>query len=1027
MRANSIATWGMCALVLASCAHEERRMPAGPQGSNEPPPSPSFAPPQYVIADPSGARTKTVMLPLGARGAVGLAVDKRRIVAGQGEPRVALDTAPDALVGASQIPVRFGGGFLFWTARAIYRADAFDSKLVPVSRMPDAIETISFGPKFLLVRTHNGERWGLGLPNGERAAVLPLGIADVQALDDGRAIAMSDQGVVLTSTDHGAHWTDATAQLRSSPSKVTVVAGDVWLLESNGGASRLDSDGHFSWFDKEPVDPAADVRPQDPRWRGTETPLHLALHAGASIDDSTAIVIDSGDVFRVDVHTGQLLSVVSGHIPPDARCEAVPAFGDVLFACAASRNAGASAFVVSHTLSSESVTVEQTFVGGGQFFVSDDGGLAYAGSCQGVPAGPAGAPVVCVRTPGGRWEERDLSGLVPDAGASDIDVARWVPRSDGRVVAIVVGPSPGIYDPQVASFQPIAAEVREVVGQGALSYPLQPGKHAHVRLKPRGHGSGLVDSSWSFGSGNTLHGWQRHGESVELSEDGKLKRSPYAFDVVFAGSMGLGRSKDGRLYQSLDHGASWSEVATPPSGADALDLASCTSVGCDLGAFYRVGWSLRPPHDEPPKTPAPPAPEVRRTRGLELSCRPQGGVTARTLPHSNDSPDDLGLGASRLPVANDKNEWSYVRNTVARAIVNAPTRDAGGGDSESAPSLRAVFSGFGTTRDGDVITVTGPNKNAFALRRGVAYVAPFDPLGRVVRTSIAMSDVVAAGRRAGMTTDEILAEDFTETGSVVTLTSADATAPSDIVIHNVDHGLLAFMHGERVRVAIRASQNNANVISGVVLGGSSGAAEEAAFLEVEPNGAGRVFKLGSSGISELFDVGSIAAETYYPANPDALAVGPKGELAILRTPSGSDPPSVLDPALLLVQAMPPVALAPWSELKLADDPVCKAESGGFRAALQIIGPWIRVTAPELRVEDAPMIARVRWSPKRVCLEGFEVRLPSVGLRIAQPGGGYESGTLGTWLVGKGSSFARIGVADGIEWRQALDCAIVATP
>jgi hypothetical protein len=190
---------------------------------------------------------------------------------------------------------------------------------------------------------------------------------------------------------------------------------------------------------------------------------------------------------------------------------------------------------------------------------------------------------------------------------------------------------------------------------------------------------------------------------------------------------------------------------------------------------------------------------------------------------------------------------------------------------------------------------------------------------------------------------------------------------------------------------------------------------------------GHVFKVGAGGAIDLFDVSPTANETYYPANPDALAVGPKGDLAVLRTPSGSDPPSALDPAFLIIQATPPTPLAPWSELKLADDPACKAEQGGYRAALQIQGPWVRVTTPELRVEDAPMIARVRWTAKRICLEGFEVKLPNVTVRMPSSGGSSaDSATFATWLVGKGSTFARVGVADGLEWRQALECSVVTT-
>lgn len=1015
------AILGACALTIA-CVHEERRAPVGPQREIEPqsssPSSSGLS--QYLIADPSSSRASAITLPLGPVGVHGLVVDKRRVVVGQGEPRIASDATTETILGASRVAGRFGGGFLFWTANTVYRADSFDAKLVPVVRVPDAIDAISFAPKSLLVRTHNGERWGVVLPNGERASIAPLGVADIQALDDGRAIAFSDQGTVFTSIDGGAHWTDATAQVKSAPAKVSILSGELWLVESNGGASRLELDGHLSWFDKLPSDPAAELRSKDPRWRGSDAPLRAAFRSGAAIDDGTALVVESGDLVRVDVHTGEVISVSSGRLPPDAHCEAVPVAGDVLFACVS--HAGGSAFVVSHTLSSEPA-LEQTFVGGGQFFAGDDGGLAYSGSCQGIPPGPADVPVVCVRTPGGSWEEHDVSRLASDGGVADVNVARWVPRQDGHVVALVVEPSPGIYDPETHVFQPVADDAREVIGRGAVSYATH-GKYGRIMRYKRFAGSaGIVDTSWSFGRGTALRGWQRQGESVEISEDGKLSRSPYSLDVVFAGGLGLGRSSDGRLYQSNDHGASWVEVAAPPSGAESLDLVSCTTAGCDLGSFYRVGWALRPPRIEPPKQSAPAAAEVRRVRGVELACRPQGAIASKLLPRTGDFPEDVGLGVMRLPVANEKNDWSFVRSTILRGIVS-PIHDPPSGDSDATPSLRGLLSGFGTSRDSDTFTVSGPNKNPMALRRALSYVAPFDPLARIVRTSIAMSDVVAAGRRAGMTTDEILAEDFTENGTIVTLTSADPGAPSDIALHNVDHGLLAVVRGERVRVAIRAPQNSATVVSGVVLAGTPGAsADEAAFLEVESSGAGHVFKVGPGGASDLFDVSPTGNETFYPANPDALAVGPKGELAIVRTPSGTDPPSAFDPAVLVVPAMPPSPLAPWSELKLADDPACKAEPGGWRAAIQMMAPWIRVTTPELRVDESPMIARVRWTAKRVCLEGFEVRGPSVNIRVSQAEGGYDTASVATWLVGRGSTFARVAVAEGIEWRQALECSI----
>jgi hypothetical protein len=123
----------------------------------EPPPGPA----QYLVADPS-ARRAGVILSLGSSGSYGLAVDKLRLVVSdkRAEPRVAPDTTDSAIAGAARIPDRFGGGFLFWTDRGLYRADAFDAALRPIARVPDTITTVAFASKFLLVR--HAERRALG-------------------------------------------------------------------------------------------------------------------------------------------------------------------------------------------------------------------------------------------------------------------------------------------------------------------------------------------------------------------------------------------------------------------------------------------------------------------------------------------------------------------------------------------------------------------------------------------------------------------------------------------------------------------------------------------------------------------------------------------------------------------------------------------------------------------------------------------------------------------------------------------------
>src|SRR5439155_12012979 len=124
-------------------------------------------------------------------------------------------------------------------------------------------------------------------------------------------------------------------------------------------------------------------------------------------------------------------------------------------------------------------------------------------------------------------------------------------------------------------------------------------------------------------------------------------------------------------YQSTDHGATWAEVAAPPGASATLELLGCSSAGCDLGGFYRVGWAVRAPRPEPAPKPAPPAPEVRRTKPMELVCRPAGAAASRVLKRGERSPEDLGLGGTtRLPVAGDSGTVTYLRAPFIRGILN---------------------------------------------------------------------------------------------------------------------------------------------------------------------------------------------------------------------------------------------------------------------------------------------------------------------------------------------------------------------
>lgn len=1015
---------------IAACGHDEpSRVPSlrlspptsvpGGEGAT--------GPTSYLVSDSGGRGADGVRVKLGA-GQIGVVVEGARAVVGKGEPVVAAEIVPEALTGTAAIPARLGGGFLFHTDRALYRAATFTGALQPLGRVTDSIQSFAFAPKAVLVRARNGERWSIGLPSGDRVAADFAGVADIEALDDGRALAFDDQGLAYSSIDAGAHWSEVTSLLKSSPTRVAVVKGELWILESGGGAQRLEPDGRLVSFDAAPEEEEEVVRTADARWRGSDTPLRTAFTLGAAIDDNTAVVYAEGDIVKVDLRTGDLVSVAPGKLPPHVMCQAIGTSNDVLFACTSSmsgahNNGAVSAFVASRTLAGDPV-VEQSFAGEGLFWAGDDGGLAFSAPCGAVTSTPASSPALanplapapsfvdghtqaCVRQPDGSWRDVEVPATAIPSSTT-VHVARWIPRADGTAVALLSGQVAGVYDPHASSFERLPSAQLDVADPSSP----RPRRYRAGRVAFQGHA--IVDTSWTLSPSGALRGYLAHMGSVEIVPGGRVSRSPYVLDVVAAGAFALGRTAEGRLYQTSDHGASWVEVERPPTGAAATGAHACTSAGCDLGAFYRVGWVPRAPRPETVRGQAKAAPDVRRVRAPELTCRPAGGAQMKAVARTSFSPEDLGLGATKLPLTAD-NQESLLRAVLPRGILH-PVHDATG-DGSDAPGLRGVLSGYRTANDGDALHALGPVRSIQALRRTVSFLAGFDPSGTTRRAAIGYGDVLAAGRAAGMTTDEIMSDDMTESGNLVLVTPRDGNAPSEMVFHNA-RGLLAVLRAERSRVVVRPSQNDGLVVSAAALGG-----DEVALLEIESGGPEHVFKVNAAGASDLFDLGTNLGDAmFYPGNPDAIAIGPKGDVAIVRTASGSEPASELDPALLVIPGSKPKALAPWSKLALANDPACIADSTGYRTTLQLIGPWIRTTSPDLRVEEGPMLARVKWSEARVCLEGLEVKVPGVNVRV--PGeSGSEPFRQSSWLVSRGGSFARVAVGEGVDWRQPLECTL----
>lgn len=969
----------------------------------------------YILADESGPGSST-LVPVRA-GVFGVIVGKERLLASaDGEFRKAGAPAAEEFAGVRVAPSRLGGGFVFWTEGALYRADTFDGLLTPVVRLPAVIDAVTFGPKGVFVRSREGQRWSIDLRTRERLPLTPPGLQALVGSDDGRALAIDATGALHASVDGGERWTDVTATMADAAEKLEIVEGEPWAISTQGEPYRLASDGHLGAYRALPEETPLTIRPADPRWRGADVPLRSVFREGAALPDGTAVVIEQGDVIRLDARTGAIRSVVAGRLPPDASCQALQASGELLFACSGGgHHAAATAFVVSHAADPAGPVVEQTFYDEGRFFGSDDGGLSWDGPCSpsGAPTSPDGSTVGCVRQPGGAWRDVDLAALAGDAGAAPFAAVQWVPRADGSTLAVAT----------LASATRVLFDTRNGT---SVALPVELEAEAVARKMPRvkqgirrkyrlgGGSAGIIDDSFTALPSGGVRGFLRRGGAVDITPDGRVTRSSFDFDAVTAGPFALGRAGDGRLFQSSDHGASWTLVADAPAQGRGVELRACSSAGCDFGAFFRVGWQADAPLVEEPRPSAPEPATLRVPRVPTFACKPRGGPSLRSVAADARSPDDLGLGATRLTLPPDDSVADFVRGTIPRGIVN-PGYASASSDGLVQP-LRAMAYGARVALQDERLVFQQNGASALGYERPFVFVPPFDPAAPVRKVTLPMRDILGAGRAAGMPLEDIFSDDMTEVGEVLALTPGEPRASAEIAFRN-GRGLLAWTRGGRSLMGFRLPTNDgANVVAGVILG-----EREAAFLEIEDTGVEHVFRATPAGNVDVFEMG--VASGVFPANPDTLAVSPHGDLVVLRTASGSEPASGLDPALILGPSQRPVVLAPWSTLIMADDPACAAKDG-FRATLSLIAPWVAFSAPDLRARKEPMIARVRWSEARVCLEALEVSVPSIKIRT-RTAYGTEAQDLPTWIVGRDGAFARIGISEGVEWRQPMECVLQA--
>ncbi len=975
---------------------------------------------------------------LDASGHLGAVDDRGRSVT---SPDGSTETvATPGLMGGEPVPARLGGGFLFWSPGVLYRARTFLGPLEPVAPLPTNAITVAFGHDSLLVFEPEGHRKAYSLDLAKRVPLSPHGVVDIAGADDDRVVAIDAPGRALTSIDGGKTWSDVTAQLGGSVSRLRGEPTRVGFEVNDKDAMWLQSDGRLergALNDAHPARPGGEASTAA-SW------LPMVVENGVPLPDGRVLVGRGPAAVVVDLASGA--ETHARPIGPEgSSCRAVSADDDGVFICYAYGLKKSTFAIVSGALGA-APRVERQFDGTPSLSYAA-GVLVVGASCDGTVGATAAA---CVRRGSGVWTPYDVLSALPAKG----EVEGWVPRQDGGAVAIAMQREIGrvklsLVDAAHGTVAPLDAEI----GNAGPGFPF-----------------GRLMKNWVVTRDGMLRGFTRTG-SVVVDPHGHVTAGSQVFKNVSVtdGGRALARDESRRLWQTTDYGDHWVEVAPPPmdpgpedgrvAGPSYIDSgiseASCSLVGCLMahpsraGRWVRLGWPNDPPQTAGERSDA-------GARAIPAPTSDGGQVQATAAPPPSPSPAPVrircvaqGVSTSPAPApyaapesAADA-EWQAVlggqrvlkqRGDHAYGIASYQDHFAGAGDTIGPQSighaLRAVAhyempaGAANQVLLSRLVEVKGPLESLF--------VEPFDPTGRIVRAAGSFASWPASPKPGAASGAPKPAPRF---GDYIRRQALPADA-RPVLSNEAGHADGVLLIGDGLSFwasragAVRpvvAGRDGCSLFGGYVdrRGKLLVACEDSmGSAEIREADTGTV-RMRSSRVLPL-SIRAMKGEgprSPYPkvpahvfTDPDSIAVSGDGKLGLLRMPSGFEPSTVDDPAWLLAEGAPPVELAPWSTLEGATSPACSHGADGVRAIVQTALPWVTVDDSSGFARTPGMTALVRWSPQRVCLEALEV-----GYREIEDGNVRYDVMAAVRFVGSAPGSGFVGTSATAASRQRATC------
>ncbi|MDC0742066.1 hypothetical protein [Polyangium mundeleinium] len=567
----------------------------------------------------------------------------------------------DPLLGALAVAPHLGGGFVHWSRTRVFRSDTFTGPMRPVAfggaRGFGAVRGARSGLDAVLVF---GEAGTAALRKGSDVLEAPseAGLADFAALDAKRAARVDFLGRLASTGDGGATWNDA-ASVAGIGNKMFLVQPGALAVDTWQGRLPLGADGRFGPMDGaqhgsshgrgfEPILPGSRADDRNAWWIWRDTPpIQAAVLGGARVAAGRALAMSPSAVAEVDLAGASILRAVTDFPQPGLMCSAVAGPEAPLVVCGWEMYQDTSSYVMRLRDGALPPVVEKAFSDDGYFVTDDAGALAFVGSCKYTPRlvdpndpsrmdfGSELRPAtrICVRRGPDDWVEHAIE-LPPGQ-----ELYGWAPRRDGTAVALVV-------DPHAEGLPEAKHDTSSVVVQGGVRIVRVPAEvsgmvFSRPSWSPYGMYSGNVrgplgpfmDRRFQAREDGSLEGWVASPNAGDVSgvfagvvvdPHGRVTTfppPPRVLGMSVTGDFGLAITRDGDLYETIDHGRSFQAAGRSP-----LPPASfggfCSPLGCVIGPVTRLGWGS--PGAAPVVYPDNPVEEPEPEAPMRLTCTPNG-------------------------------------------------------------------------------------------------------------------------------------------------------------------------------------------------------------------------------------------------------------------------------------------------------------------------------------------------------------------------------------------------------------------